>query len=1237
MKKIFWKITLLSCFISAFTYGAWYDLGEGKTDEKALQENGKETKITKMVLGKNAHLKVTGKNTKGILVKGSYFQSKVNIGEGATLDIDIEGSDKDSSGISFAEKRDFIIEKNGKLNVRNLFNGTINSGDILRQFHSNKEGKGILFRGVTVTTKFSTKGNTRIESAGAGIGFDKKTSNGTGEIEFKTGSKTFVKGGIAGVFARFNKVTFEEGSDTTLIGGAYGLMANKGIIKKGAKVTLMGHYGTGKFEVKEHDFLKFESGSELNIFADNSALYGIRLKGKTKLIAKGYNVLRQIDTYADGEHSLDTVTFEKGSILDGNIDRSWNSQFLLEEGTKLFVPNKIQANLEIKGDLYVGPRSAYEGKQKTYKEAVEKSSDIDTVVGATAIFMGEQAKRARNGEFHYDKINSDFAADEYYTLDYNKHNYSDNNHNSTLNLNNGKINLRLGNKDRFGRINDKIIFSKNTIIKGKGELVFHKRNSSQVTRDTVFDILTEEIKNINGTQGYYLEKLPLKIPDISFGKLVFTTRVKKLNGRYVVSLVFKGIEADNFLLAKGQTKTLDKKEDGSLEDAILSAKEVTVEEKSTLNIKGDTNGLFAKNKVTVEEEATLNIETEKDNKIGLKLGENLETFGNINIKNAETGILADNTASVLKFENGSKTLVNAKNVAINAQKGSSEFKGGSDVELTSNKYALVAKKAVFEKGSTVKLNGEYGIGTLSETDSSDITFNSQSEVNINSSNSGLYNVNAGGSGKVSIKAPNVLKQVRTVNQSLKFENGSVLEGNIEKSWNANLVLDKGSKMFVDSKIEANMDIKGDLFLGTRNSYEKEEGKRTIQALSTMSASSTSDKYYTIHYNKDSNGNKAKLNLDNANIHLRINGEQSESNDKMVFSKDTEITGKGAEITLHPQNVSKVKRNMSFTLLEEEVKNINGTQGYYLEKLPLTLKNVELGALEFGRKDKKLNGRYVVTLADTGELSQAAKNTLINSRDTYKYNQEELKSISDKIFEKHNLELKNNFWLLVSKENLKNKEENSVNLNQNSRYAGYDYTFNTGVSLGFFAGESTGKHKNIAQGIYLKKDLKPFYLGAIYKHTNSKDKKNDKKLHSNDFLFIAGYNKEIGEKVFVDSNVKLTRGYTSSYNYTAENNLNTRNEKTNYLNGEVNTKLGYKFKYGNAFLKAGLDKDLKGNQKVVWDGNIDEKIKYDDFSKNVGVGMEYKLGNHSLSLELSKKYSKHYRKNSKITFGYSYKF
>ena len=1230
MKKVIWKIVLLLCLTSFSLYGVqWNDLKDGETAEKILDENGKETKVDKIVLGKNSHLKVKGKNTKGIVIKYG-IRSKVDIGEGATLDVDIESSIKEATGIASESYKDFIVQKNGNLKVKNHFIGTINSGDIFKQFLDNKKENSVL-RGISVLKRFSTEGNTRIESSGTGIGFDKKTSKETGLIEFKKGSKTFVKAGFAGVFARYNSVTFEEGSDTTLIGGAYGIMVNKGTIKKGSKVTLMGNYGTGKFEVKEHDFLKFESGSELNILANDSALYGIRLKGKTKLIAKGYNVLRQIDTYADGEHSLDTVTFEKGSILDGNIDRSWNSQFLLEEGTKLFVPNKIQANLEIKGDLYVGPRAAYEGKQLTYKEAVE---DADTVAGATALFMGKQAQRARKGEFTYRGLYSDFAADEYYTLDYNKHNYSDNNHNSTLNLNNGKIHLRLGTPDRLGRINDKIIFSKNTVINGKGELVFHKRNSSQVTKNTVFKILEEEgLKNINGTQGYYLEKLPLKIPDVSFGQLVFTTKVQKLNGRYVVSLVFKGIEADNFLLAKGETKTLNKKKEGSLEDAILSAKEVTIEEKSTLNIKGDTNGLFAKNKVTVEEKANLNIETE--NKIALKLGENLETFGNINIKNAGTGILADNTTSVLKFENGSKTIVNAKDVAINAQKGTSEFKGGSNVELTSNKYAFVAKKAVFEKDSTVKLNAEYGIGTLSETDSSDITFKPQSEVNINSSNSGIYNVNVGGSGKVSIKAPNVLKQVRTVNQSLKFENGSVLEGNIEKSWNANLILDKGSKMFVNNKIEANMHIKGDLFVGTRNSYEKEESKNSMQTLSTMSTFSSSDKYNTVHYNKDSNGHKTKVNLDNANIHLRINGEQSESNDKIVFSKDTEITGKG-EITLHPENVSRVKRNMTYSLLEEEGKNVGGNKVYNLEKTSLTLKTVEFGPLVYGRKDKKVNGKYIVTLEDTGELSQAAKNSLTNSRDSYKYNQEELKAVSDKIFENHNLELKNNFWLLVSKENLKNKDS-VIKLNQNTKYAGYDYTFNTGISLGFFAGQSTGRYKNIGQGIYLKKDLKPFYLGTIYKHTKSKDKNDDKKLHSNDFSFVVGYNKDISEKTFLDSNIKLTRGYISDYKYTAENDLSTKNEKTDYWNGEINAKLGYKFKYGDAFLKAGLDKDLKGNQKVIWNENIDEEIKYDDLSKNIGIGMEYKIKQHSFNIELSRKYSKHYRANTKISFGYSYKF
>ena len=718
-----------------------------------------------------------------------------------------------------------------------------------------------------------------------------------------------------------------------------------------------------------------------------------------------------------------------------------------------------------------------------------------------------------------------------------------------------------------------------------------------------------------------------------------------------------------------------------------------------------TNSYSTDSKLKIDEEATLSVKTHsnkaltpEDNHnshshddeddlfhqmwhrgIGINLGTSLEVKGNLNVESTGVGIKYYDRLSKnreLVFDKGSKTFIKAGLIGIdaNTEKQRVIFKEGSYSQIIGGAYGLISKNATFEKGSKVKVMGKYGLGNFKYSGTGDkYTFQAGSEIEILANQAALYAINIKeGSTKLIAKARNVFMQVDTrVNgnennlATLTLEKGSILEGNIDKSWKAKILMEKGTKIFADDRIDTNLDLRGELFVGPREAYEnvksknyKEEiekmdsvagasvilmGKLKNQSLKSLNAKTPyenlpTDKYYTVRFNDYTYNNKIKVNFNNSNIHLRIGGADKNglTNDKVFFSRNTFISGKGAEITLHPQNVSKVKRNMSFTLLEEEGKDVGGNKVYDLEKLPLTLGKVEFGALKFGRKDKKLNGRYVVTLVATGELSEAAKNTLINSRDSYKYNQEELKSISDKIFEKHNLELKNNFWLLVSKENLKNKDS-VTKLNQNSRYAGYDYTFNTGVSLGFFAGESTGKHKNIAQGIYLKKDLKPFYLGAIYKHTNSKDKKNDKKFYSNDFSFIAGYNKELGEKVFVDSNVKLTRGYTSSYDYIAENNLNTKNEKTNYWNGEINTKLGYKFKYGNAFLKAGLDKDLKGNQKVVWNENIDEEIQYDDLSKNIGIGMEYKLGNHSFNLELSRKYSKHYRANTKIIFGYSYKF
>jgi len=793
---------------------------------------------------------------------------------------------------------------------------------------------------------------------------------------------------------------------------------------------------------------------------------------------------------------------------------------------------------------------------------------------------------------------------------------------------------------------------------------------------------------------------------------------------FLFSMSLYGASPQDITLEKGETKEYEVKAENNEKNPAVYAKDLILKENSTLKVNGNidnvnktivgisTNPKIASGgKLEIQKGAKLEVNVEVQNYtphsnkalipeennnshdedendlfhqmwyrgVGINLGTSLEVKGNLNVESTGTGIKYYdrlNTNRELVFDKGSKTFIKAGLIGINAnnEKQRVIFKEGSYSQIIGGAYGLISKNATFEKGSKVKAMGKYGLGNFKYSGTGDkYTFQAGSEIEILANQAALYAINIKeGSTKLIAKARNVFMQVDTrVNgnennlATLTLEKGSILEGNIDKSWKAKILMEKGTKIFADDRIDTNLDLRGELFVGPREAYEnvksknyKEEiekmdsvagasvilmGKLKNQSLKSLNAKTPyenlpTDKYYTVRFNDYTYNNKIKVNFNNSNIHLRIGGADKNglTNDKVFFSRNTFISGKGAEITLHPQNVSKVKRNMSFTLLEEEGKDVGGNKVYDLEKLPLTLKKVEIGALVFGRKDKKLNGRYIVTLADTGELSQAAKNTLADSRDSYKYNQEELKAVSDKIFENHNLELKNNFWLLVSKENLKNKDS-VTKLNQNTKYAGYDHTFNTGVSLGFFVGQSTGRYKNIAQGIYLKKDLKPFYLGAIYKYTKSKDKNNDKKLHSNDFSFIAGYNKELGEKVFVDSNIKLTRGYISDYKYTAENDLNTKNEKTNYWNGEINTKLGYKFKYGNAFLKAGLDKDLKGNQKVVWNENIDEEIQYDDLSKNIGIGMEYKLGNHSFNLELSRKYSKHYRANTKIIFGYSYKF
>ena len=59
------------------------------------------------------------------------YVRKVDIGEGATLDVDIESSIKEATGIASESYKDFIVQKKWKFkSKKTIFIGTINSGDI---------------------------------------------------------------------------------------------------------------------------------------------------------------------------------------------------------------------------------------------------------------------------------------------------------------------------------------------------------------------------------------------------------------------------------------------------------------------------------------------------------------------------------------------------------------------------------------------------------------------------------------------------------------------------------------------------------------------------------------------------------------------------------------------------------------------------------------------------------------------------------------------------------------------------------------------------------------------------------------------------------------------------------------------------------------------------------------------------------------------------------------------------
>ncbi|WP_027131534.1 autotransporter outer membrane beta-barrel domain-containing protein [Fusobacterium necrophorum] len=658
--------------------------------------------------------------------------------------------------------------------------------------------------------------------------------------------------------------------------------------------------------------------------------------------------------------------------------------------------------------------------------------------------------------------------------------------------------------------------------------------------------------------------------------------------------------------------------------------------------------------------------------IGLSFDTNIKNYGELKIESTGTGIKkgARNSGNHLEFENDSKTYIKAGLIGIFAPESKIFFKKGSYAKLVGGAYGIIAAEANFEEGSKVKAMGKYGFGNYIWKGKGDqFRFKSGSEVDILANEAAFYAISLHGKTKARAKAKNLFLQANTKIEGVEtnldtftFEKESLLEGNISKSWYANITMEEGVKFFVENEIQANLLLKGDLYVGPREAYEnikrksyKDEikdldakagasvillGKLKEQSLEDLKArlpyeKASINQYYMVNYNIDEGNRKTIFTLDNSKIHLRVGGKWKNNtslNDKLFLAKNTSINGTGAEIVIHPTNVSGIQRNMTFDLLEEEKKMETGE--FDLEGMKISLSETELGPLVFARKDRKLEDRYIISLSDTGKLSKAAIQSMNLARDSHEWNMKELQGIQHTIFAKKDQELRENFWILSSHENFINKETDRK-WKQNSLYAGYDYTFSPKLSLGFFAGQSTGGMKSIAQGIYFRKSLAPFYVGGMVKRTELKQE--EKRNHSGDISFIVGHVWDKKSKLYVNNSFALTRGHVSSSQYIEGNGMHTEREKFNYVDGEFHSRLGYNFTDGSLFMEVGLGKHILGKQRILWNGNVQEELKHDGLRKRIGIGGQWKIKHHGIDMKISKEYSKYYKSNMKVSLGYSYSF
>ena len=812
-----------------------------------------------------------------------------------------------------------------------------------------------------------------------------------------------------------------------------------------------------------------------------------------------------------------------------------------------------------------------------------------------------------------------------------------------LKLENANLHFRVNMKDK---LSDKMVVKHNT-ISGTGGTIYIKNSGSTDTTGREKVVLIEAKKGVDSGVKFRLAN-NVEIGAYEYvldNSLVGSGREYYLIGEkaHIIPDVPSNVKNDVPALSKPSMKTQKgvsgnsiNLQNSNLEILPINSKNYTAElTQGNINLTNSTlwveqgRGLKLKNTPINIKNSSMVINT-KDTNSGVKIDAETSTGAILKVERTSANananhrdLFVNGTFKVI----GNKTTPNAITLGKNTVTQIYNPKGDTALDLRNTSMKI-------EDGAKLYLDGKRALNSKNSNISGKGVFHIKGDM-IHEGDNGVNLTLENGS---FIESSSIQFDESNVGSSLRFKSGSELR--ISNLSNAKMTFDKGSRVFLYTSNQEAEEIKN----GDAN-------KSIDQVINGI----------TLGNNANTVTLTGVVEMNDVDIYTRVNLKDN-LGDHIVIDGDKGLL-KGTGATLHLRNTGSL-----------EVDNISRSVRFFTGKLAdgfvwKVAHPLEVGAYVYDTtlsqtKDDKGITRVTFNLKEQrrrqAKLTSTAKGFMEN---TYADYFQELGTVDDVFKGMSNIEFtkKDSVWAKVGGTTLETKE--GFKSNAKSVFVGFDrqigqiedlhagiFLGNTSASKKYDIYSGDGKSEIFHGGAYLSYRSMLGDGDFILKYSKGKteygvldtvgDKISNKYDYSSKmaaFRFGRKFYPFSKENLYIEPAIQVSYGEIDNVNSTASNGLNTKIKTIRTWTTGGDVKLGFKTNALNTYVKAGVSKEFLGDTDFLFNTSGDERRQVDKGIATFGAGLEYHIGDHSISLEIVRKESNLLKDFYQASIGYQYKF